>query len=75
MDLGIAGKKVIVCGSSGGLGFTCASGLEQAGVKVTLNGRDRQSLLAATNQIIETRNKKVQIAIADIEASWDRILC
>ncbi len=75
MDLGIAGKKAIVCGSSRGLGFACASALAQAGLKVTLSGRDRQSLLAATNQIIETRNKKVQIAIADIEASRDRILC
>ena len=43
MDLGIAGKKAIVCGSSRGLGFARASALAQAGVELTLNGRDRQS--------------------------------
>jgi 3-oxoacyl-[acyl-carrier protein] reductase len=48
------------------VGFACDSALAQAVVKVTLNGRDRQSLLAATNQIFETRNKRVQIAVADI---------
>ena len=66
MDLGIAGKKALVCGSSRGLGFACASALAQAGVEVTLNGRDRQSLTAGAKKIFETRNRKVQIAVADI---------
>ena len=66
MDLGIAGKKAIVCGSSWRLGFACASAFAQAGVELTLNGRDHQSLLAGASQIFETRNKRVQIAVADI---------
>ncbi len=31
-----------------------------------MNGRDHQSLLAGASQIFETRNKRVQIAVADI---------
>jgi hypothetical protein len=31
MDLGIAGRKAIVCASSRGLGFGCAKALAEAG--------------------------------------------
>ena len=48
MDLGIAGRKAIVCASSRGLGRGCAEALAAAGVEVVINGRPaaRQSLLA-----------------------------
>ena len=38
MDLGIAGKTAIVCGSSRGLGRACAHSLAKAGCKVVVNG-------------------------------------
>ena len=44
MDLGIAGRKAIVCASSRGLGRACAFALAQAGCDVVINGRDGKSL-------------------------------
>ena len=44
MDLGISGKKAIVCGSSRGLGKACASSLARAGCKVVINGMDAKRL-------------------------------
>ena len=40
MDLGIEGRKAIVCASSRGLGKACAVALADAGVSLVLNGRD-----------------------------------
>ena len=40
MDLGISGRKAIVCASSRGLGRGCATALAAEGVEVVINGRD-----------------------------------
>ena len=40
MDLGITGRKAIVCASSKGLGRACALALAEAGCEVVVNGRD-----------------------------------
>ena len=40
MDLGIAGRKAIVCASSKGLGKGCARALAEAGCEVVMNGRN-----------------------------------
>ncbi|MEM7461092.1 MAG: SDR family oxidoreductase [Pseudomonadota bacterium] len=53
MDLGISGKKAIVCASSRGLGRGCAMHLAQAGCDVVVNGRDE----AATNETAEALSK------------------
>jgi 3-oxoacyl-[acyl-carrier protein] reductase len=47
MDLGIAGRKAIVCASSRGLGYACAKALAQAGCEVVINGRNQEQLGAA----------------------------
>src|SRR5262245_45318228 len=44
MDLGISGRKAIVCASSRGLGRACAFALAQAGCEVVVNGRDCKTL-------------------------------
>jgi 3-oxoacyl-[acyl-carrier protein] reductase len=44
MDLGIAGRKAIVCASSKGLGKACATALAEAGCDVFVNGRDQARL-------------------------------
>ena len=44
MDLGIGGKKAIVCASSRGLGRGCALALAEAGCDLVVNGRDAASL-------------------------------
>ena len=44
MDLGLKGKRAIVCASSRGLGFACASALAREGADVVINGRDGDAL-------------------------------
>src|SRR5437016_3555887 len=44
MDLGLQGRKAIVCASSRGLGKACALGLAREGVAVVVNGRTAESL-------------------------------
>jgi 3-oxoacyl-[acyl-carrier protein] reductase len=40
VNLGIAGRRAIVCASSAGLGRACAEALRAEGVAVVINGRD-----------------------------------
>lgn len=54
MDLGIAGRKAIVCASSRGIGFACAAALASEGVEVWLNGRHAESLTQAVNEVGRT---------------------
>ena len=51
MDLGIRGRRAIVCASRRGLGRACAEALARDGVDVTLNGRDPESLASAVESI------------------------
>ena len=44
MDLGISGRRALVCASSRGLGRGCATALAAEGAHVTLTGRDAESL-------------------------------
>ena len=45
MDLGIAGKRALVCAASKGLGRGCALALAREGVHVTIVARDRKSVV------------------------------
>jgi gluconate 5-dehydrogenase len=47
----LAGKRALITGSSQGIGFALAKGLEAAGAQVVLNGRDEVRLAAAVAQI------------------------
>jgi len=51
MDLGISGRKAIVCASSRGLGKACARALAEAGCEVVINGRDAKKLEAAASDL------------------------
>jgi 3-oxoacyl-[acyl-carrier protein] reductase len=66
MDLGIAGRTAIVCGSSKGLGLACATALAEAGVEVLLNGRSADSLAAAAEMLATRINRPVTSVAADI---------
>src|ERR1043166_522429 len=57
MDLGIAGRKAIVCASSRGLGRACALALAEAGCEVIVNGRDAKVLEAAAAELRATGAK------------------
>jgi gluconate 5-dehydrogenase len=52
MDLfNLTGKRALITGSSQGIGFALAQGLQAAGAEVVLNGRDAGKLAAAAAQI------------------------
>jgi 3-oxoacyl-[acyl-carrier protein] reductase len=51
MELGIKGKKAIVCASSRGLGFGCAEALAQAGVNLTICARNGDQLHLAEKKL------------------------
>jgi len=44
VELGIAGKRALVCASSRGLGKACAMSLAREGVHVVMNGRTEDTL-------------------------------
>ncbi len=66
MDLGIAGRKAIVCASSRGLGRACAKALAEAGCEVVINGRDAGKLEAAAAEIAKATGAKVIPVAADL---------
>jgi 3-oxoacyl-[acyl-carrier protein] reductase len=66
MDLGISGRKAIVCASSRGLGRACAQALAAAGCEVVINGRDEQSLNATAAALREATGAKIIAVKADV---------
>ena len=66
MDLGIAGRKAIVCASSRGLGRACAMELARAGCEVVVNGRDKARLEATADEIRRVTSAKVTAVAADV---------
>ncbi len=66
MDLGIAGRKAIVCASSRGLGRGCAIALAEAGCSVVINGRDADKLAATGADIRERFGVTVTEIAADV---------
>ena len=66
MNLGIAGRKAIVCASSKGLGKACAFALAQDGVEVVINGRDAARLQATAAEISAATGAKVIPVVADV---------
>lgn len=67
MDLGIGGRRAIVCASSSGLGLACAIALALEGVHVAINGRDEERLAAAAKQVKEhAAGGEVRAVQADI---------
>ncbi|QFT99535.1 3-oxoacyl-[acyl-carrier-protein] reductase FabG [Roseovarius sp. THAF8] len=51
MDLGIKGKRALVCASSKGLGLGCARALAEAGVDLVMNARGEEALEASAEAI------------------------
>jgi len=66
MDLGIDGRKAIICASSRGLGKGCAMALAEAGCEVVINGRDETVLNATAEEIRSKTGAKVTAVIADV---------
>lgn len=69
MDLGIAGRKAIVCASSRGLGRGCAEALAQAGCDLVINGRDQKQLEATASEIRDATGANVTAVAADVSTA------
>jgi 3-oxoacyl-[acyl-carrier protein] reductase len=69
MDLGIGGRKAIVCASSRGLGKACAMALAAAGCEVVVNGVDGARVEAAAAEIAKATGAKVTAVAADVASA------
>jgi 3-oxoacyl-[acyl-carrier protein] reductase len=72
VDLGISGRKAIVCASSKGLGKASALALAKEGVDVWICGRHREALDAATDEISASGSAGVHAVVADITTDEGR---
>ncbi|MBV9217863.1 MAG: SDR family oxidoreductase [Methylobacteriaceae bacterium] len=66
MDLGIAGRKAIVCASSRWLGRGCATALAAAGCTVVVKGRDETTLAATAEAISRATGAQVTAVACDV---------
>ena len=72
MDLGISGKRALVCASSKGLGKGCAEALAEAGVALVLNGRGAEALEATAAEIRAAYGVEVIAVAADVTTEGGR---
>ncbi len=72
MDLGIAGKKALVCASSKGLGRGCAEALAAAGCDLVMNARGAEALEATAAAIREAYGVTVVTVAADVTTEEGR---
>jgi 3-oxoacyl-[acyl-carrier protein] reductase len=72
MDLGIAGRRALVCASSRGLGRACARALAAEGVELVLNGRDAARLEATAREIRRESGVRVVAVAADLDTEEGR---
>lgn len=66
MELGIRGRKAIVCASSRGLGLGCATALAEAGCDLVMNGRNVEVLAAAAEKLRSTYGVNVTEVPGDV---------
>jgi 3-oxoacyl-[acyl-carrier protein] reductase len=72
MDLGIKGKRALVCAASKGLGLGCARALAAAGVDLVMNARGADALEAAAAAIRADFGVQVVTVAADITSETGR---
>jgi 3-oxoacyl-[acyl-carrier protein] reductase len=72
MDLGIRGKRALICASSKGLGRGCAEALAEAGADLVLNARGGAALEAAAAEIAARHGVRVTPVAADITTEAGR---
>lgn len=66
MDLGIRGKRALVCASSKGLGRGCAEALAEAGVDLVMNARGAEALESAAEAIRTAYGVQVTTVAVDV---------
>jgi 3-oxoacyl-[acyl-carrier protein] reductase len=72
MDLGIAGRRALVCAASKGLGRGCAQALADAGCAVTIVARNADTLRATAAAIGEKSGHAVAWVACDITSAEGR---
>jgi 3-oxoacyl-[acyl-carrier protein] reductase len=72
VDLGIAGKRAIICGASKGLGRACAEALAREGVKVTIAARHLAQLAETAEEIRKATGSRVTAVVADVTTAEGR---
>ena len=72
MDLGLKGKRALVCASSRGLGRGCAEALADAGVDLVLNARGDAALQATAQAIRAAHGVTLEAVAADITTDEGR---
>lgn len=66
MDLGIRGKRALVCASSKGLGLGCAEALAEAGVDLVMNARGAEVLETEAARLRSAYGVDVQTVACDV---------
>lgn len=72
MDLGIKGRKAIVCAASKGLGKGCALALAKEGVDVVISARGEEALNATAEEIRAATSVKVTPVVCDVTTEEGR---
>ncbi|MBF9032266.1 SDR family oxidoreductase [Rhodobacterales bacterium HKCCE3408] len=72
MDLGISGKRALVCAASKGLGRGCAEKLAEAGCTIVMNARGAGALEAAAAEIRDAYGVEVVTVAADVTTEEGR---
>ena len=72
MDMGIKGRKAIVCAASKGLGKGCAVALAREGVELVINARTKSELEATAEEIRKATGVKVTAIAVDVTTEAGR---
>ena len=72
MDLGIRGRKALLCGASRGLGKACAMAVAREGVDVTIMARTREVLERTAAELRDTTGVRVTAVVGDITTEAGR---
>src|SRR5205809_1355494 len=72
MDMGIKGRKAIVCAASKGLGKGCAMALAAEGVELVINARTKSELEATAEEIRKKHGVKVTPVAVDVTTADGR---
>src|SRR5262245_19132691 len=72
MDLGLKGKKAIVCAASKGLGRACAMSLAREGVELVITARTAADLERTAEEIRSETGAKVTAVAGDITTDAGR---
>jgi 3-oxoacyl-[acyl-carrier protein] reductase len=72
MDLGLEGKRAIVCGASRGLGYAAARSMLREGARVAIVARGAAALEGAAAQLERETGARPHVVAADLVVAADR---